>query len=69
MVILWASNCQPSGHSMQLYERLLERKAEEALSDTPVVLVVGPRRAGKTTLVRKIGKAGRTYLMLNNQTA
>jgi hypothetical protein len=38
-----------------MYERLVERRAEEALSDTPVVLVVGPRRAGKTSLVRKLG--------------
>jgi hypothetical protein len=43
-----------------MYERFVERRAEEALSDTPVVLVVGPGRAGKTTLVRKMGDAGRT---------
>ena len=35
-----------------MYKRLLERKAEEALSDTPVVLTVGPRRPGKTTPIR-----------------
>ncbi len=40
-----------------------------ALSDTPVVLIVGPRRAGKTTLVRKMGEAGRTYITLDDQTA
>ena len=51
-----------------MYERLLERKAEEALSDTPVVLIVGPRRAGKTTLVRKIGGTDRTYVTLDDQT-
>ena len=34
-----------------MFERFVERRAEEALSDTPVVLIVGPRRAGKTTLV------------------
>jgi predicted AAA+ superfamily ATPase len=31
------------------------------------VLIVGPRRAGKTTLVRKMGEAGRTYITLDDQ--
>ena len=51
-----------------MYERFVERRAEEALSDTPVVLIVGPRRAGKTTLVRKMGDANRTYSTLDDQT-
>jgi predicted AAA+ superfamily ATPase len=51
-----------------MYERFVERRAEEALTDTPVVLIVGPRRAGKTTLVRKMGGAGRTYITLDDQT-
>jgi len=51
-----------------MYERFVERRAEEALSDTPVVLIVGPRRAGKTTLARKMGDAGRTYITLDDQT-
>jgi predicted AAA+ superfamily ATPase len=41
-----------------MFERFVERRVEEALADTPVVLIVGPRRAGKTTLVRKMGKPG-----------
>lgn len=52
-----------------MFERFVERRAEEALSDTPVVLIVGPRRAGKTTLVRKMGEAGRIYITLDDQTA
>src|SRR6202789_196098 len=51
-----------------MYEGFVERGAEEALSATPVVLIVGPRRAGKTTLVRKMGEAGRTYITLDDQT-
>ena len=35
----------------------------------PVVLITGPRRAGKTTLVRKMGEAGRSYITLDDQTA
>ncbi len=52
-----------------MYERFVEHRVEEALSDTPVVLVTGPRRAGKTTLVRKMGEARRTYITLDDQTA
>src|ERR1700722_18893297 len=51
-----------------MFERFVERRAEEALSDTPVLLIVGPRRAGKTTLVRKMGETGRTYITLDDQT-
>jgi predicted AAA+ superfamily ATPase len=51
-----------------MYQRFVERRAEEALSDTPVVLIVGPRRSGKTTLVRKLAEAGRTYITLDDPT-
>ena len=51
-----------------MFERFAERRVEEALADTPVVLIVGPRRAGKTTLVRKMGEAGRSYITLDDQT-
>ncbi|GAA3100987.1 hypothetical protein GCM10010520_52830 [Rhizobium viscosum] len=43
-----------------MYKRFVERRAEEALSDTPVVLIVGPRRAGKTRLGRKMEEAGKS---------
>jgi len=39
-----------------MYKRLIEHRVKEALSDTPVVLIVGPRRAGKTTIARKMGE-------------
>ncbi len=51
-----------------MFKRFLERRAEEALLDTPVVLIVGPRRAGKTTLVREMGEPDRTYITLDDQT-
>ena len=35
-----------------LYTRTIEPRIAEALQDTPVVLLAGPRQAGKTTLVR-----------------
>ena len=51
-----------------MFKRFVERRAEEALLDTPVVLIVGPRRAGKTTLVREMGEFDRTYITLDDQT-
>jgi len=51
-----------------VYKRFIEQRVEEALSDTPVVLIAGPRRAGKTTLVRKLGSENRRYITLDDQT-
>ena len=53
-----------------MYSRLVERRVEEALADTPVVLIVGPRRAGKTTLAKKMGmgKLKLVYLTLDDRT-
>jgi uncharacterized protein len=51
-----------------MFNRLVEPRVEEALSDTPVVLIVGPRRAGKTTLARKMQTAGLAYVTLDDQT-
>ncbi|GAB4271628.1 ATP-binding protein [Deferrisoma sp.] len=39
-----------------LVPRLVEPRVREALADTPVVLVHGPRQCGKTTLVRRVGR-------------
>ncbi|WP_136661812.1 ATP-binding protein [Nitratireductor sp. XY-223] len=51
-----------------MYKRLIDPRLREALTDTPVVLVVGPRRAGKTTLVQTVGREDRTYVTLDDQT-
>ena len=51
-----------------MYERFIRGRLVEALSDTPVVLLAGPRRAGKTTLARSMGDGGRVYLTLDDQT-
>lgn len=39
------------------YSRHLAPRLREALSDTPAVLVHGPRQSGKTTLARDVGEA------------
>ena len=36
--------------------RFIQDRVEEALTDTPVVLIHGPRQSGKTTLARHVGK-------------
>ena len=49
-----------------LYPRRLKPRIEEALADTPVVMLNGPRQAGKTTLAAQFAVAGRRYLTLDD---
>ena len=49
-----------------MYKRLVEHRVNVALADTPVVLLVGPRRAGKTTLVKMVSDRERQYLTLDD---
>lgn len=49
-----------------LYPRLLTERMQDALSDTPVVLITGPRQSGKTTLVRHLLTTGMRYLTLDD---
>ena len=53
--------------STPLYPRRLESRIAEAMADTPVVLLAGPRQAGKTTLVRQMSGEGMRYLTLDDQ--
>lgn len=50
-----------------LYRRLLDARIAEALTDTPVVLVAGPRQAGKTTLVQQMATKEMRYLTLDDE--
>lgn len=54
--------------SGKIFQRHLGAKVEEALTDTPVVFICGPRQAGKTTLVRQFVGPARHYLTLDDQT-
>ncbi len=50
-----------------LYPRQIRSRIAEAMGDTPVVLLAGPRQAGKTTLVRQISGNGARYLSLDDE--
>jgi len=55
-------------NAISLYPRTIEPRIAEALQDTPVVLLAGPRQAGKTTLVRRIAEQqGLRYLTLDDE--
>jgi hypothetical protein len=57
-----APNPAPSG----TIARHAQRQITTALQDTRVVLVVGPRQAGKTTLARQYANSDRPYLTLDD---
>jgi hypothetical protein len=51
-----------------LYPRFAAASAAIALRDTPVVMVIGPRQCGKTTLARDLVKGKRDYITLDDDT-
>lgn len=51
----------------ELYPRLVRARLREALADSPIVLLHGPRQCGKTTLARSLGEDDdRQYLTLDD---
>jgi len=54
-------------NASSLYPRSIELRIAEAMADTPVVLIAGPRQAGKTTLVRKFAEQGMRYITLDDE--
>jgi predicted AAA+ superfamily ATPase len=49
-----------------VYPRYVEESVREALADTPVVSLNGPRQSGKTTLARKLAGKDWDYLTLDD---
>lgn len=52
----------------QLFERFSAARITTALADTPVVMLIGPRQCGKTTLVRQFAGQKREYVTLDDDT-
>jgi uncharacterized protein len=51
----------------KLYPRFATERLKEALADTPVVLIHGPRQSGKTTLARGLGETlGYSYFTFDD---
>lgn len=48
---------------MRDFSRALIQKINIAIKDTPVILINGPRQAGKTTLVRQYADAMSYYTL------
>jgi predicted AAA+ superfamily ATPase len=51
-----------------MYPRFIERQLRQALSDTRVALITGPRQAGKTTLAEKLARDDMPFLTLDDDT-
>ncbi|MGZ2487215.1 putative AAA+ superfamily ATPase [Rhizobium pisi] len=68
LVITVISNSHQGNVAVALYPRLVEQRVADAMSDTRVVLVVGPRQSGKTTLAKKMANEEMEYYTLDNAT-
>jgi len=50
-----------------LFPRRIQPRVLDALADTPVVMLSGPRQAGKTTLVRQLAGTAIRYLTMDDE--
>lgn len=51
-----------------MFSRFVKQRVEEALEDTRVVLISGPRQSGKTTLAQEIARDRMEFFTLDDQT-
>lgn len=51
-----------------MYPRFVERRVREAMADTRVVLICGPRQSGKTTLAQRIAGDAVPFVTLDDAT-
>lgn len=51
-----------------MYKRYCEKKIMNALTDTPVVVISGPRQSGKTTLAKQVQNQDSIYITLDDLT-
>jgi predicted AAA+ superfamily ATPase len=50
--------------NFKLFQRFSAKRVATALTDTPVIMLIGPRQCGKTMLVRQFGPGEREYVTL-----
>src|SRR5690606_29316343 len=56
--------------ALPLFPRYIEPRLTEALADSPVVLIHGPRQCGKTTLAEGVGtRHGYSYISFDDDVA
>lgn len=51
---------------MEYIHRAVESTIQKISQMFPVLLVTGPRQAGKTTLLQKLSEEGHTYVTLDD---
>lgn len=51
-----------------MHPRFIDRRIQDAMSDTRIVMLSGPRQAGKTTLARQVAGSAMPYLTLDDAT-
>jgi len=51
-----------------MYPRFVEGRVQEALSDTRIVMVAGPRQSGKTTLAQLVARDAMPFITLDDAT-
>ncbi len=49
-----------------MYKRYITHKIKEALADTPVVMIAGPRQCGKTTLAKSVVSSQSLYITFDD---
>ena len=54
--------------NFQFFPRFSAKRVATALTDTPVVMLVGPRQCGKTTFVRQFVDEEPAYVTLDHDT-
>ena len=54
--------------NFQFVQRFAARRVATALTDNPVVMLIGPRQCGKTTLVQQFADKVREYVTLDDDT-
>ena len=56
------------GFNLPILKRFVAREITTALADTPVIMLIGPRQCGKTTLAKQFSEKGFAYVTLDDDT-